>query len=68
MTTTAQMIEWFETYKIDHRVLYADNRPTSVSPLGKLAVSKVGNYWSVNGHRVSRKFGQALASYFSGCK
>ena len=68
MTTTAQMIEWFETYKIDHRVLYADNRPASVSPLGKLAVSKVGNYWSVNGRRVSRKFGQALASYFNGAE
>lgn len=64
MTTTAQMIEWFDAYQIDHRVSYSDNRPVAVSPIGKLSVSKVGNFWSVNGRRVSRKFGTALANYF----
>lgn len=64
MTATAQLIEWFDVYKIDHRVSYEDNRPVAVSPIGKLSVSKVGNYWSVNGRRVSRKFGTALAIYF----
>jgi hypothetical protein len=64
MNATAQMIEWFDVYQIAHRVSYSDNRPVAVSPIGKLSVSKVGNYWSVNGRRVSRKFGAAIASYF----
>ncbi len=64
MNATVQMIEWFDVYKIDHRVSYESNCPVAVSPIGKLSVSKVGNYWSVNGRRVSRKFGAALASYF----
>ena len=64
INATAQLIEWFDLYKIDHRVSYEDNRPVAVSPIGKLSVSKVGNYWSVNGRRVSRKFGTALATYF----
>ena len=61
-----KIIAWFEAYQIDHKVSYANGVPASVSPLGNLKVSKVGNYWAVNGRRVSRKFGQDLAAYFGG--
>jgi hypothetical protein len=65
MTNTAQIIEWFNLYRIDHRVDYVDGKPATVTPLMKLTVCKSGNYWSVNGRRVSRKFGAALVNYFN---
>lgn len=64
MNATAQMIEWFNLYRIAHRVSYSDSAPIAVAPIGNLNVSKVGNFWSVNGRRVSRKFGAAITSYF----
>lgn len=59
------IINWFEVYRIDYKVSYRAGSPVSVSPLGKLDVRANGNYWSVNGKRVSRKFGKALASYYA---
>jgi len=59
-----QIIAWFDAYRIDHKVSYANGVPAFVSPIGKLSVAKTGNHWRVNGKIVSRKFITALKRYY----
>lgn len=57
----AQVINWFDHYRIDHKV---DHLNGVVVPLDKLTAEKRGSFWYVNGKRVSRKFIAALKHYY----
>lgn len=60
-----EIIAWFDAYRIDHKVQYANGVAVSVAPIGKLSVHKAGSNWFVNGRVVSRKFVKALQRYFA---
>lgn len=60
-----EIIAWFDAYRIDHKVQYANGVAVSVMPIGNLSVHKSGKHWFVNGRVVSRKFVKALRGYFA---
>lgn len=59
------VIDWFNAYKIDHKVEYTNGKPARVIPLGDLRIHKAGHNWFANGKVVSRKFVAALKKYYS---
>lgn len=59
------LTHWFDLYRIDHKVEYVGGVPARIIPLDKLSASKRGNFWYVNGKRVSRKFVAALQRYYA---
>ena len=59
------IINWFDVYKIDHKVSYVDGVASRVDPIHKLDVKKAGNCWRVNGRPVRAAFVKALVGYYS---
>lgn len=59
-----EVINWFDAYRIDHKVEWVNNQPARVIPLDKLTAHKTGRHWFVNGRIVSRKFIKALQTYY----
>ena len=59
------VIGWFEAYRIDHKISWANNTPVRVDPIGKLSLHKNGKNWFCNGRVVSRKFVCALQAYYA---
>lgn len=58
------VINWFDAYRIGHKVEYVNGKPARVIPLVKLNAHKAGYNWFVNGRVVSRKFIAALQAYY----
>jgi len=59
-----ELTNWFDLYRIDHKVEYVGGL-YRIIPLDKLVASKRGSFWYVNGKRVSRKFVAALQRYYA---
>jgi hypothetical protein len=59
-----EVINWFDAYRIDHKIEYVDGKPARVIPMDKLNAHKTGHQWFVNGRIVSRKFIKALQAYY----
>jgi hypothetical protein len=60
-----KIANWFDNYRIDHKVEYVDGVPARIIPLDKLTAEKRGYHWYVNGKLVSRKFVRDLQAYYA---